>query len=143
MIICPINIIPQSLSSFNSTSSLLNLPFWLNNIHPFIEMLSLGAIFVMTLSMSLGNMVSALPQTTTKPTSISLSGPAASSIVAANPMVFPPQNATKVPIPGAPSNSTLLAVVPELKTTTKKPHSTSGKRDVPVSDMWTRIYLEN
>ena len=96
-------------------------------------MLHFSSILIMALSMSLGKVVSALPQATTKPSATSLSAPAASSIAAANPMVFPPQNASKIPIPGAPSNSTLLQVVPELKTLPNK--AGSAKRDVPVCEI--------
>jgi len=46
-------------------------------------------------------------------------------------MVFPPQSASKVPIPGATSNSTLLQVVPQLQTLANKTQSSSAKRDIP------------
>jgi len=90
-------------------------------------MLHVSRVLLIALSLSLGKTVTALPQATTTPSATLLSAPAASAIVVANPMVFPPQNGTNIPIPGAASNSTLLQVVPQLATV---PNQTGAiKRD--------------
>jgi hypothetical protein len=96
-------------------------------------MVQLSSILVMALSMSLGNVVSALPQPTTNtttPTATSVSPAVKSSIIAANPMQFPTISPTKVPVPGASTNTTLLQVAPQVAV--NKTHTPTSKRDVAV-----------
>ena len=102
-----------------------------------VKMVRFSSVLIMALSMSLGSVVSALPQATTNGTAptTTLSPAAASAIVAANPIVFPAVVPTKVPIPGAPSNSTLLQVVPQLAVNKT---SQASKRDISVREIPTR-----
>jgi len=78
--------------------------------------------------------ITALPQaslSTTGTSSASTTTPSP-AVVSNNPMVFPPFDPTKQPIPGAQNNDTLLTVAPQLNSSLNRTSTTPGQvpRDV-------------